>query len=96
MAVGILKEKKKNPQQIGLAKMIVPIIKMKTKKHILSKYEGSLKMLYHIYQTTREGRILYACFHTKEAAEIALETLKRREKQYPKWLRAIYTLEGVR
>jgi hypothetical protein len=48
---------------------------------------------YHIYQTTRDGKTLYAAFHTKEAAEMALETLKRREKLYPKWLRAIYTLE---
>lgn len=52
---------------------------------------------YHIYQYTKEnGKALYATFHTKEVAEIALETLKRREKQYPKWLRAIYTLEEVR
>jgi len=51
---------------------------------------------YHIYQHTRDGKILYACFQTKEAAEMALETLQRREKQYPKWLRAIYTLEEVR
>ena len=51
---------------------------------------------YHIYQTTKDSKILYAAFHTKEVAEVALETLKRREKQYPKWLRAIYTLEAVR
>ena len=54
------------------------------------------KKPYYIYQTTGSGKILYATFHTKEAAEIALETLKRREKQYPKWLQAIYTLEEVR
>ena len=51
---------------------------------------------YHIYQNTRDGKTLYACFRTREVAEMALETLKRREKQYPKWLRAIYTLEEVR
>lgn len=51
---------------------------------------------YHIYQTTADGTILYAAFNTKEVAKIALETLKRREKRYPKWLRAIYTLEEIR
>lgn len=51
---------------------------------------------YHIYQYTSDSKILYACFRTKEVAEMALETLKRREKQYPKWLRAVYTLEEVR
>lgn len=52
---------------------------------------------YHIYQYTKEnGKILYATFCTKEIAKIALETLKRREKQYPKWLRAIYILEEIR
>ena len=51
---------------------------------------------YHIYQNTKDGKTLYACFRTKVAAEMALETLKHREKQYPKWLRAIYTLEEVR
>jgi hypothetical protein len=49
--------------------------------------------LYCIYQITRYGNTLYACFRTKEAAEMGLETLKRREKQYPKWLRATYILE---
>ena len=51
---------------------------------------------YHIYQYTRDGKTLYACFHTKEAAEMGLKTLKRREKLYPKWLRATYTLEEIR
>lgn len=50
---------------------------------------------YRIYQTTKDGKVLYAAFHTKEFAEVALATLKRREKQYPKWLRAIYTLEEL-
>ena len=53
-------------------------------------------MFYHLYQTTSNGKIIYARFKTKEAAEMALKTLKRREKQYPKWLRAIYTVEEVR
>lgn len=51
---------------------------------------------YHIYQNTRNGKTLYATFRTKEVAELALETLNRREKRYPKWLRARYTLEEVR
>lgn len=52
---------------------------------------------YHIYQYTKEdGKTLYLAFKTKAAAEMALETLERREKQYPKWLRARYTLEEVR
>lgn len=49
---------------------------------------------YYIYQTTdRDGKILYASFHSLAAAELALATLERNEKRYPKWLRARYTLE---